>query len=81
MDTTSGGDAPTMYSAWMTNFDATTRTITYGTSNLTLKGVYDITIKAVLNDLMATTATTSFKFTLAALVLSPCTLSDLYYVI
>ena len=80
-DSASGNDAQPLYSAWMSSFNAATRTITYVTSDMANKGVYDVTIKAVLNDSMATTATTTFKFYLVALVLSPCSLSDLYYVI
>jgi hypothetical protein len=40
------------------------------------KGIYDVTIKGVLNDPMTTTVTTSFKFYLVALILSPSSLSD-----
>ena len=73
---TSGSDAQSLYSAWMTAFDDTTLTITYVSNNISDKGIYDVTIKGVLDDLEHTTVTTSFKFYLVALILSPCTLSD-----
>ena len=37
-DTSTGNDAQPTYSAWMTTFDAATRTITYVTSNIVHKG-------------------------------------------
>ena len=55
----------------MTNFDSVNLLIDYSTTDKTLNGVYEITIKGSLDDTILTLKTATFKFYLFEIVAQP----------